>query len=183
MISSAFAQTAAEKAAAALEHAAFYESPTFWVAVSFVIFILVALYFGVWGIVTKMLDQRIDAIRERLDEAAALREEAQELLANYKKKLAQAEIEAESIVNDAREEARALRERMAEDLEHALQRREKLAMDRIAQAEADATAEVRARTVDIAIEASRQMLADAASGDMADQLVDGSIKEIPEKLN
>lgn len=183
MISQALAQTAENAAAAAVHAEAFYESPTFWVAVSFVIFILVVLSIGGWGIVTKMLDQRIDAIRERLDEAAQLREEAQEILADYKKKLAQAEIEAEGIISDAREEARLLRERMNDEMETALQRREKLALDRIAQAEADATAEVRTRTVDIAIDASRRLLAEAASGELADQLVEGSIKEIPEKLN
>ena len=183
MISQALAQTAEKAAEAAVHAEAFYESPTFWVAVSFVIFILVALYIGVWGIITKMLDQRIDAIRERLDEAAQLREEAQEILADYKKKLAQAEIEAEGIITEAREEARLLRERMNDEMETALQRREKLALDRIAQAEADATAEVRARTVDIAVDASRRLLMDAASGELADQLVEGSIKEIPEKLN
>ena len=161
---------------------AFMHEPTFWVAVSFVIFVVGAGWY-VWPLITKMLDQRIDAIRDRLDEATQLREEAQELLAGYKRKLAEAESEAEDILAEARNEAQILREKMTADLEHALQRREQQALDRIAQAEIEATAEVRAMTVEIAVSATRQMLRDTATGDKANQLIDDSIKELPEKFN
>lgn len=177
-----FAASAQNAGVSAPQLEPFYADPTFWVAVSFIIFIA-AVAKPAWKFVTAALDQRIDAIRDRLDEATRLREEAQELLASYKRKLAEAETEAEGILAEARDEAQILREKMTTDLEHALQRREQQAVDRIAQAEAEATAEVRAMTIDVAIDATRQMLRDTATGDKANQLIDDSIKELPDKLN
>ena len=183
MISRAFAQSTTKSGTPATDHAErFFEAPEFWVAVAFVV-LIAAVIKPVWRIVTSTLDARIDAIRDRLDEATRLREEAQDLLASYKRKLAEAENEAEGIISEARDEAQALRERMTEELEHSLKRREQQALDRIAQAEIDATAEVRARTVDIAIEATRRILAETATGDKADELINGAIRELPEKLN
>jgi len=112
-----------------------------------------------------------------------LREEAQDILAAHKRKLSDAEKEADDIINQAREEAQTLRKTLTEDLENALQRREKLAMDRIAQAETDAQEEVRALTTEIALAAARGLLADAVQNDKADTLIDEAIKELPEKLN
>ena len=168
--------------AAAADGAAFYADPTFWVAVSFIILIAAAAK-PVWGIVTRMMDAKIDSIRRQLDEATRLREEAQELLASYKRKIAEAEQEAEAIIGEAREEAERLRGKMTEDLEHSLQRREKLAMDRIAQAETEATQEVRAMASDIALTATRTILEDTVQGDKADRLIDDAIDELPDKLN
>ena len=99
MISGALAQNATQAAAQAGSAAAelgepFYAAPEFWVALA--LFILIAAVAKpVWPLITGMLDQRIDAIRDRLDEAARLREEAQELLASYKRKLAEAGIARE----------------------------------------------------------------------------------------
>ncbi len=177
MISTAYA---ASGAAAGQE--AFYDSPTFWVALSFVIFVLL-LAKPMWKFVTAALDKKIDEIEASIEEATKLREEAQDLLAGYKRKIADAEKEAEDIVGQAREEAQALKNRMTADLEASLERREKLAMDRIAQAETDATTEVRAMTADIALAATRQLLVDNAKDAKADELIDGAIKELPEKLN
>ena len=112
-----------------------------------------------------------------------MREEAQDILAAHKRKLSDAEKEADDIINQAREEAQILRTKLTQDLEIALQRREKLAMDRIAQAEADAQEEVRMLTTDIALEAARSLLADTVQNVMADALINDAIKEIPEKLN
>ena len=137
---SALAATA-EGAAAHAE--AFYQTPEFWVAVSFLI-LVGSLARPVWRMITAALDDKVELIRERLDEATKLREEAQEMLAGYKRKLAQAEDQAEEILSEAREAAHALEKRLTEDLEASLARREQLATDRIAQAEAEAVDEVRA---------------------------------------
>ena len=77
---------AAEGAASA----PFWHDPTFWVAVAFVI-LIVSIAKPVWGFVTKALDAKIEAIGSQLDAATRLREEAQELLASYKRKIAEAE--------------------------------------------------------------------------------------------
>ncbi len=176
---SALAATA-EGAAAHAE--AFYQTPEFWVAVSFLI-LVGSLARPVWRMITAALDDKVELIRERLDEATKLREEAQEMLAGYKRKLAQAEDQAEEILSEAREAAHALEKRLTEDLEASLARREQLATDRIAQAEAEAVDEVRAATAEIALEATRRLLAETISEDKSTVLIDQAIEELPEKLN
>jgi len=178
VISSALAQTAdgAAQAGSALNN------PTLWVAISFILFIALIAK-PAWKFVTSALDSKIDEIRDKIEEATKLRDEAQDMLAAHKRKMAEAEKEADDIINQARKEAQLLKAKMTEELEASLQRREKLAMDRIAQAEADAADEVRSLTTDIALAAARGLLADAVKDDKADALIDDAIKELPEKLN
>ncbi len=178
MISSAIAQTAngAGQAVSVLNN------PSLWVAISFILF-LALLAKPAWKFITSSLDKKINEIRTKIEEATKLREEAQDILAAHKRKLSDAEKEADDIINQAREEVQRLRTRLTEDLENALQRREKLAMDRIAQAENDAQEEVRALTTDIALAAARSLLADAVRNDKADALINDAITELPEKLN
>ena len=178
MISWAISQTAdgAGQAGSVLNN------PSLWVAISFILFLALIAKPG-WRFITSSLDKKIDEIRAKIEEATKLREEAQDILAAHKRKLSDAEKEADDIINQAREEAQALRKTLTEDLENALQRREKLAMDRIAQAETDAQEEVRALTTEIALAAARGLLADAVQNDKADTLINEANKELPEKLN
>ena len=176
MMSTAYAATVG-----AAQQESFYESPTFWVAVSFVIFVLLVAK-PAWKFATSALDKKIGEIEASIEEATKLREEAQDILAGYKRKLAEAEKEAEEIIAAARDEALALRNRMAEELEASVQRREKQAIDRIAQAEADATQEVRNMTADIALNAARHILIDQVKGDKAETLINDSIKDLSEKF-
>ena len=122
--------------------------------------------------------KKIADIQSRIEEATLLREEAQNLLAATKRKLTEAEKEGEDIIATARDEAQILRQRMTDDLEASLKRREKQAVDRIAQAEADATSEVRAIAADLAIDATRTLLADEAQGDKAASLIDDAIQDL-----
>lgn len=161
---------------------AFWESPEFWVAVAFVIFVL-ALARPAFRFVAGSLDSKIDEIRDKIDESARLREEAQDILSAITRKQADASKETEAIIAQAREEAALLRQRMTENLEASLARREQLAKDRIAQAESDAIAEVRATTTDVALAAARAVLTGSVTGAKSDELVDAAIREIPDKLN
>ena len=161
---------------------AFYLSATFWSAVAFVLlFALIGK--KIYAAVTGTLDARADKIREELDEAAKLREEAQELLATYQKKQRDAQKEADAIVDHAREEAQRIAREAAASLDAGLKRREQLAMDRITQAETKAMDEVRALAVDIAVEATRTLLAENVSDAKSDALVDQAIKDLPGKLH
>ena len=178
MISSAISQTAD----GAGQAGSMLNNPSLWVAISFILFLALIAKPG-WRFITSSLDKKIDEIRAKIEEATKLREEAQDILAAHKRKLSDAEKEADDIINQAREEAQTLRKTLAEDLENALQRREKLAMDRIAQAETDAQEEVRALTTEIALAAARGLLTDAVQNDKADALINDAIKELPEKLN
>jgi F-type H+-transporting ATPase subunit b len=158
------------------------QSAEFWVAVAFVIFVI----FMLWKATKPMmaaLDARAERIKTELDEAKRLREEAQKLLAEYQRKERDAAKEAEAMLHHAREEATRLREKAAEDLKASVKRREQQALDRIAQAEAQAEAQVRAQAVDLAVAATRQILAEKLDETQAARLVDEALKDLPGKLN
>ena len=161
---------------------ALYDNPGFWVAVAFVIFVLIFAR-PVWKFSVKSLDKKINAIETSIEEATKLREEAQDLLASYKRKLATAEKEAEDIIGQAREEALTIKAQMTKDLKSSLSRREKLALDRISQAENDATSEVRTMITDVALLATRQLLIENIDNKKADELINKSIVDLSNKLN
>ena len=160
-----------------------FQDPTFWVLVAFIGFVGVLVYFKVPGMVTKGLDARAEKIKADLEDADALLKEAQDLLASYQKKQRDAADEAQEIKARAKEEGNRIVENGRAQLEDSLQRREKLAMDRITQAEASALDEIRARTVDIALDATRDLLANNLSDHKANAMLDDAIIELPGRLN
>ena len=176
----AFAADAAHGA----EHAAepFYATAEFWVAVGLIIF-LALVGKRAYRLVIVGLDDRAELIRARLDEAGKLAEEAQAMLATYERKQRDAAGEAEAIVADARREADRLAEQAAAELQRSLKRREQLAMERIAQAEAAAVAEVRTRAVDVAMAATQTLLVQRLTPAQSDVLIDNAIAELPAKLH
>ncbi|TVR82465.1 MAG: F0F1 ATP synthase subunit B [Rhodospirillales bacterium] len=170
---------AAEAAAGQAEP--FYATADFWVLVAFVLFFALTGRV-IYRVITVALDDRSDRIRQQLDEAERLATEAQEMLAGAERRQREAEAEAEEVIYRARQEAERISERAAADLENALKRREQLAMERLAFAEQTALAEVRARAVDLAIEATRRYLETQAEGKRADALIDATIKDLPNTL-
>jgi len=160
-----------------------FQDPTFWVLVAFIGFIGVLVYFKVPGTVTKALDARAEKIQMDLEEADALLKEAQDLLASYQKKQRDSSDESQAIQARAREEAKRILENGRLRLEESLQRREKLAMDRITQAEASALSEIQALTVDIALDATHELLATNVSDDKANAMLNDAIKELPDRLS
>lgn len=159
------------------------QSPEFWVAVGFVIFIGMAVYFGAAGTVTGSLDERSKRIADELEAAKRLRQEAETLVAEYEAKRKAAEAEAAAIVANAQEEA----ERAAADAHRKLAdfvaRRTAAAEAKIAQAEQQATAEVRAAAADAAVRASETVLRDTMKGQTAADLLARSVAEVKAKLN
>lgn len=156
--------------------------PAFWVALAFIIAVLV-LFKPAGKMIVGGLDKRSDRIRDELDEARRLREEAQELLASYERKQREAEKEAEGIVAHAKEEAERLSRRAAAELEAQVARRRQQALDRIGQAESDAVREVRAAAVDLALKATRKLLAEKIGEEQQSKLVDEAIAEIGKRLH
>ncbi len=134
-----------------------FEDPTFWVAVAFLVFVVLAAR-PVSGALAGALDARSARIRSELEEAQALREEAQKTVAEFKRKQHDALKEAEQILDHAMVEAKRLRERSERDLEAALARREQAALDKIAQAEAQALQEVRDQAIEVALVATAKLI-------------------------
>lgn len=158
-------------------------TPEFWVAVSFFAFLGVLAYFGVPAVVGKALDQRAESIRKELDDARRLREEAQQLLADYQRKGLEAEAEAKGIVDQARREAEALAAETRKTLQETLVRRTRLAEEKIARAEAQALGEVRSAAVDAAVKAAERVLQVKAQGATGDKLIADGIESVRKRLN
>lgn len=157
-------------------------TPEFWVAVGFIVLVLAIARKG-WEAIRGGLDARTERIRSSLDEAAKLRDEAQHLLAEYQRKQRDAAKEIDALLAAARAEAERATAHARETLESSVKRREQLAMDKIAQAEADALQAVRNTAVDVAISATRKLLADKLDAAGAAGLVDQAIAELPQKLH
>jgi len=155
---------------------------TFYATVALVIFVAMTLYFGIPKIVGKMLDGQIKKIADDLAEAKKLREEAAALLVEYEQKRVAAESEAEGIIAAARDEAVRLTAEAETALNDLVARRKKAVEDKIAQAEAHAIAEVRARSADVAIEAARLVLTDEMAKKGGD-VVNKAIADVGSRLN
>ena len=155
----------------------------FWVAVAFVMFVGVMIYFGVHTLLMNALDQRSDRIRGELDEARRLKDEAAALLAEYRRKQQTAEREAAEIVAGAKLEAERLATEAKARMEEFVARRTKMAETKIAQAEAQAVADVRAAAADAAVAAAEKILTDSVKGKIADDLIARGIGDVKAKLN
>jgi F-type H+-transporting ATPase subunit b len=160
-----------------------FYSAEFWVGVSFVIFLAILVYMKVPAMLGKALDDRAEAIRKELDSARRLREEAQDLLADYQRKQREAETEAQQIIEGARREAEALKAEGERSMREALARRTRLAEEKIARAEAQAMAEVRAAAVEAATTAAERIVQGKVTGGLGTSLVDQSIRDLKGKLN
>ncbi|MEQ8655621.1 MAG: F0F1 ATP synthase subunit B [Kiloniellales bacterium] len=154
----------------------------FWLWVALVALIVLVWWKGGRGIVAG-LDAKIQKVRQAIDEAESLKAEAERTLAEYKRKQRDALAEAERIVAHARNEAKEIREQQLVELKDTLARREQLAMDRIAQAEANALRAVQAGAVDAAVAATANLIRDKLDEGRSDALIDSSIEEVGRRLN
>ena len=155
----------------------------FWVAVAFFVFVALLGYIGAHRIILSSLDQRRDKIKSELDEARRLRDEAEKLLAEYRRKQEGAETEARTIIGNAQAEAERIAAEAHARMEELIARRTAIAQTKIAQAEAQALADVRAAAADAAVAAAEKILREAAKGKVADDLIAKGIEDIKAKLH
>jgi F-type H+-transporting ATPase subunit b len=159
------------------------EDPETWVAIAFVILMGVFGYLGIHRTVLKALDNRSARIKAELDDARRLKDEAAKVLAEYKARRASAEREAEEIVASARAEAQRIATEAKAKMEDFVARRTKTAEGKIALAEAQALADVRAAAAEAAVTAASTILSQSVKGDLADDLLAKGIAEVRQKLN
>jgi F-type H+-transporting ATPase subunit b len=160
-----------------------FSEPEFWVAVAFVILMGVLGYVGVHRTVLKALDNRAARIRAELDDARRLKDEAAKLLTEYKARHAKAEAEAQEIIASAQAEAERIATEAKAKLEDFVTRRTKTAESKIALAEAQALADVRAAAANAAVSAASTILSQSVKGSVADDLLAKGIVEVRAKLN
>jgi len=158
------------------------ENPVFWVAVAFAIFIGLMIWLKVPGMLASGLDKRSEKIKNDLDEARNLKEEAKALLAQIQRKHHEAQREAEAMVAQSEEEAKLFAKDAEKDLKAFFVRQERAITEKIAQAETDAVKEVRAAAVEVAVDAASTILKEELSGNAGHELTDKAIKELQSDL-
>lgn len=156
---------------------------TFWAFIALLLFFALIAYLKVPGMIGRSLDERAENIKKELEEARTLREEAQQLLAEYHRKRKEAEKEAGDIVAAAEREAKALLEDAKRATEEYVIRRNKLAEQKIATAETDAINAVRASAVDLAIAAAGKIVAAKVDTKVAGTLFKDALGQVKTNLN
>lgn len=156
---------------------------TFWSAVALVILVAGFVYLGVHKKIAEVLDHRAGRIRAELDDARRLKDEAQKLVAEYRAKRESAVKEAEEIVANAKAEAERVAAEAKARMEEFVTRRTQMAETKIAQAEAQALADVRSAAADAAVTAATKILSETVKGQTAETLLTQGIAEVRQKLN
>ncbi len=159
-----------------------FEAET-WVAVAFVVFVGVLAYYKAHKPLLRMLDDRSERIKAELDEARRLKDEAEALLASYRRKKEEVEQEAQAIIAGAKAEAERLARETAAKMEEFIGRRKEMAETKIAQAEAQALADVRAAAAEAAVAAAEKILSGTVKGNVAENLLTEGVAAIKSKLN
>ena len=155
----------------------------FIVLLAFLLFLGILIYFKVPTLLIGMLDKRADGIKTELEEARALREEAQTLLASYERKQKEVQDQADRIVSSAKEDARLAAEQARADMAKSLDRRMAAAKDQISSAEAADVKEVRDQAVTIAVAAARDVIAKQMTAAQGNKLIDDGIAQVEAKLH
>ncbi|WP_262386538.1 ATP synthase subunit b [Roseobacter fucihabitans] len=182
LITSAASLTAASPAWAAGKGISL-SNTDFVVFLGLAVFIGILIYFKVPGLLLGMLDKRAEGIKSELDEARALRDEAQTLLASYERKQREVQEQADRIVAAAKEEAGVAAEQARADLEVSLERRMAAAVEQIATAQGAALKEVRDQSVSVAIAVAREVIAQQMTAAQGNSLIDNAIMEVDAKLH
>ena len=155
----------------------------FWVAVAFLIFLAVLWRAGAHRSILGALDARRNRIRAELEEARRLKEEAQKVLAEYKKKQREATAEAQAIIAQAKTEAAEIAAESGARMEEFVARSTRMAEAKIAQAETQALADVRAAAADAAVKAAELIFAETVKGKTAEDLLAAAIKDVKARLD
>jgi F-type H+-transporting ATPase subunit b len=158
------------------------ENPHFWTSLALIL-LLAAIGKKLWAALTGMLDQRSENIKISIEQAQQLRNDAQELLEEYQRKHRESLVEASEIVAQARDLAANQLKDAKMAMEASLNRRIKAAMEKIAQAEASAQAEVRQEAVRIAIAASRDIIREHMDAAQSAKMIDKAIADLPARLH
>jgi len=153
------------------------------VLLGFLVFVAILVWKKVPALLGKMLDDRAAGIKSDLDEARALRDEAQSILASYERKQREVQDQADAIVAQAKKDAEAAADKAKEDIKASIQRRLAAAEEQIAAAEASAIRDVRNAAITVAIGAASDIITKQMTAADANTLIETSITEVGEKLH
>jgi F-type H+-transporting ATPase subunit b len=152
-----------------------------WVAVAFLIFLLGAAKFA-FPTLGKQLDSRAEKIQAEIEEAQRLKEEAQTLFAEAQRKLQEADRGAQEIIERARFESKQIADDAEKEIEREMDRKIKLAEEKIARAEASALESVRTRAIEAGMEAAKNTITSQLTGAKAKAYIQSSAEQISKKI-
>ncbi|MFQ8430234.1 ATP F0F1 synthase subunit B [Amaricoccus sp. W119] len=153
------------------------------VTIGFLVFIAILGYLKVPGLLASKLDERAVRIKADLDEARALREEAQALFAGYERKQKEVKDQAEEIVANARADAERAAEVAKEEIRRSVARRLATATDQIDAAEKAAIRQIKDRAVTVAVAAASDVLRERIKAQDANAMIDAAIAEVGTRLH
>jgi F-type H+-transporting ATPase subunit b len=162
----------------AAEPTAFWLNPGGWVALAVIVVFILLIIKRVPGAIGRALDSKIELIRDQLAEAEALRKEAEALKAEYEAKSASVDKDREALLDRARHEADEIVAKAKADAEALIERRTRMAKDKIAAEERQAIDQLRSAAADAAAKAAAKIIAERHDADTDAKLVDQAIKEI-----
>lgn len=177
-MSSALLMAAVAEAPEAAEPTFLGLNPGGWVAVAILVVFVILVWKKVPGAVGRALDSKIALIRDQLAEAENLRKEAEALKAEYEAKSASADKDREALLERARHEAQEIVAKAKSDSELLIERRTRMAEDKIAAEERTAVEQLRATAADAATKAAARIIAERHDASTDAKLVDQAIKEI-----
>jgi F-type H+-transporting ATPase subunit b len=160
-----------------------FKDPETWVAVSFLLFAGLIIYFKVPAMLARALDGRSSAIARELEEARKLRAEAESILADYKKRAENAETEAAAILAQAEREASAYAKEARAAFDEMIARRLSVAEQKIKLEEEKARKQIRSQAAELAVAAAERLLQQKMTGQAAENMVTASLDKIKKRLH
>ena len=155
---------------------------TFWVAVSFIIFILALVYLKVPNKINETLSKMILDIKNEIDESEKLRNESKVLLNNAQSKLEQAKIETKKIQEQAKKDSENLILEMNDKFHKSAEIKKNLAQTKISQMKNQALKDIKNTSVKIAVDSVKKILSTSVDQSKLDNLFDKNLEESKELL-
>tara|TARA_B100001142_G_C14231323_1_gene615519 strand:+ start:62 stop:544 length:483 start_codon:yes stop_codon:yes gene_type:complete len=158
------------------------EKDATWVAIGFILFILLLIYFKIPNQITKMLDDRSKKIKDELDEAKRLREEAQTILSEFQKKNTEAEQTAKAIIDNAKKLAKNYEKDAKDKFDQNVVRKKKLLDEKLNRLENDAINQIKDNITDIVLETVKNSVkGNNIKPKVSQEIIDQGIEQIGEK--
>ena len=150
---------------------------TFWVAVSFVLFVGVLLYFKVPQKIFATLDESINKIKKDIEEAEKLKEEAKNILSDYEARLDKSKVEIDLMIKNAQKESEANIIKTNDQFHKIFENRKKMAEEKIKQMKLQATKDIKNYSVEVAIIALEKIIKNSIDKKKLDKIYVSSVNE------
>ena len=150
---------------------------TFWVTVSFFIFLGILVYFKIPQKIKNLLDQNILTIKNQINEAEKLKEDAKNILIEHEKKISNSKKEVQNMIDKANEEAEKNVIRVNQEFYRVMENRKKNAEEKIKQLKNQATRDIKNASVKIALESVEKLIKNSLNKSKLDKIYSSSIEE------